>query len=97
MKPLLFLSTVLFAFSCTVKNPANFDLKSIQQKNPAISSIQNGILKITPNSENQSLTVCEGTDPELWKNAKYLVCEVWHENDFCGILNYDTGFMDICN
>lgn len=43
------------------------------------------------------MTVCEGSDPELWKNAKYLVCEVWHENDFSGILNYNIGFMDICN
>lgn len=73
---------VLFAISCTVKNPYNFDLKNIQEKNPEISSIQNEVLKIAPTSENQSLTVWEGNDPELWKNANYLVCEIWHENDF---------------
>lgn len=89
MKPFFFFLTILTAFSCSVKNPENFDLKNIQQINPEISAIQNNVLKITPTSENQSLTVWEGTDPELWKNANYLVCEIWHENDFSGILNIE--------
>ena len=89
MKPHLLLIAIVFAVSCSVKNPDNFELKTIQQKNPEISSIQNEILKIKPNSETQSLIVWEGTDPELWKNANYLVCEVWHENDFSGILNIE--------
>ncbi|HSM47035.1 MAG TPA: hypothetical protein VK872_04410, partial [Draconibacterium sp.] len=62
MKPLLLLLSVLFAVSCAVKNPANFDLKNIQEKNPEISAVQNEVLKITPTSENQSLTVWEGND-----------------------------------
>lgn len=89
MKPFLFVLAVLFAFSCAVKNPSNFDLKIIQEKNPEISAIQNEVLKITPNAENQSLTVWEGSDPELWKNANYLVCEIWHDNDFSAILNVE--------
>ena len=89
MKPLLLILAFVIAVSCAVKNPNNFDLKTIQQKNPEISSLENKILKVTPNSENQSLTVWEGTDPELWKNANYLVCEVYHENDFSGILNVE--------
>lgn len=89
MKPILFILTVLLTVSCSVKNPDNFDLKNIQQKNPEISAIQNDILKIKPTSENQSLTVWEGSDPELWKNANYLVCEIWHDNDFSAILNVE--------
>lgn len=89
MKPLLLMLTVLIAVSCAVKNPANFDLKSIQQKNPEISAIKNGVLKITPTSKNQSLTVWEGSNPELWNNAKYLVCEIWHDNDFSAVLNVE--------
>ena len=89
MKPLLLLLTVLFTVSCTVKNPNNFDLKNVQEKNPEISEFQDTVLKITPTSENQSLTVWEGNDPELWKNANYLVCEIWHENDFSAILNVE--------
>ncbi len=90
MKPFLLLLAVFVAASCAVKNPNNFDLKEIQEKNPDISVLQTGeVLKITPNSENQSLTIWEGLDPELWKNANYLVCEIWHENDFSGILNVE--------
>jgi hypothetical protein len=89
MKPILLILTVLFAVSCSVKNPNNFDLKNIQLKNPEISTIQNDVLKITPTAENQSLTIWEGSDPELWKNANYLVCEIWHDNDFSAILNVE--------
>ena len=89
MKPLLLFLAVLFIVSCTVKNPANFDLKNIQQKNPEISVIQNDILKIKPNSKNQNLIIWEGNDPELWKNANYLVCEIRHDNDYSGILNIE--------
>ncbi len=87
MKSLLLLFAIVCAVACTEKNPGNFDLKNIQEKNPEISAIQNEVLKVTPTSDNQSLTIWEGTDAELWKNANYLVCEVWHENDFSGILN----------
>ena len=90
MKPLLYLFAFLLTFSCTVKNPANFDLKNIQQKNPEISVLQESqVLKITPTSKNQSLTVWEGSNPELWNNAKYLVCEIWHDNDFSAVLNVE--------
>ena len=89
MKPLLLLFAFLFIISCTVKNPANFDLKNIQDKNPEISAIQNEVLKITPTSKSQSLTIWEGNDPELWKNANFLVCEIWHDNDFSAILNVE--------
>jgi len=88
MKPFLLILTILIAFSCSVKNPANFDLKNIQVKNPEICVLQNDVLKISPNNENQSLTVWEGNDPKIWKNANYLVCEIWHENDFSGIFKY---------
>jgi hypothetical protein len=89
MKPFLLLVAVFVAFSCAVKNPYNFDLKNIQEKNPEISVFQSDVLKISPNNENQSLTVWEGCDPERWKNANYIVCEIWHENDYSGILNIE--------
>ncbi|NCB07839.1 MAG: hypothetical protein EOM73_06720, partial [Bacteroidia bacterium] len=63
MKSMLFILTVILAFSCSVKNPDHFDLKNIQQKNPEISTIHNDVLKITPTSKNQSLTVWEGNNP----------------------------------
>ncbi len=90
MKPVQFLfAIILFAVSCTNKNPVNFDLKKIREKNPEISTLQNEVLKITPTSENQSLTVWEGSDPQMWKDANYLVCEIWHDNSFSAILNIE--------
>ncbi|MBN1987257.1 MAG: beta-galactosidase, partial [Prolixibacteraceae bacterium] len=31
----------------------------------------------------------EGTDPDLWNNARYLVCEIWHDNDFSAVINVE--------
>lgn len=64
-------------------------MKNVQEINPEISELQDMVLKITPTSENQSLTVWEGNNPELWKKANYLVCEIWHDNDYSGILNIE--------
>ncbi|MBN1987527.1 MAG: hypothetical protein JW761_14545, partial [Prolixibacteraceae bacterium] len=85
MKTNIAIVIVLFLFSCTTQNTPTFNLQQIQKKNPEISATQPGVgfdgevLKITPNNQNQSLTVWEGTDPDLWNNARYLVCEIWHD------------------
>jgi hypothetical protein len=58
MKPVLLLLAKIFAASCSVKNPDNFNLKEIQEKNPEISVLQSdndaqNILLIVPsNSKN---------------------------------------------
>lgn len=95
MKTNFALFFLLFLFSCTSEKPATFNLQKIQSKNATISNIQPGtgfesdVLKIIPNSSDQSLTIWEGSDPEMWKNAKYLVCEIWHENDFSAVMNVE--------
>ena len=89
MKPFFLILTILITVSCAVKNPNNFDLKIIQEKNPGISELQNKVLEVKPNSETQSLTIWEGSNPEMWKNANYLVCEIWHDNNYSGILNIE--------
>jgi hypothetical protein len=95
MKPVYLLFAVFVIISCTSQNPQSFNLEKIETNNNEISVLQTSavfnaeVLKITPTSENQSLTVWEGNDPELWKNANYLVCEIWHNNDFSGILNIE--------
>ena len=95
MKPTFLLLAILTFISCSTKNQFNFPLKNIQAENSEISKIQKGevfdgeILKITPNDQNQSLTIWEGSDQGMWKNANYLVCEIWHENNYSGILNIE--------
>ncbi|HSH20590.1 MAG TPA: beta-galactosidase [Draconibacterium sp.] len=91
---LLFLAALIVA-SCSTKSKHDFPIEKIQAENSKISILQpsnafNGeILKIKPIPESQSLIVWEGSDPEMWKNVNYLVCEVWHENDYSGILNIE--------
>lgn len=95
MKTNIAIGFVLFLFSCTVQNSPTFNLQQIQNNNSEISVIQPGVgfdgevLKITPNNRNQSLTIWEGTDPDLWRNARYLVCEIWHDNDFSAVMNVE--------
>jgi hypothetical protein len=95
MKTNIAIGFVLFLFSCTVQNSPTFNLQQIQNNNSEISVIQPGVgfdgevLKIIPNNRNQSLTIWEGTDPDLWRNARYLVCEIWHDNDFSAVMNVE--------
>ncbi|MCG6187311.1 glycoside hydrolase 5 family protein [Maribellus maritimus] len=95
MKTTIVIIIVLFLFSCATENSPTFDIQQIQKSNNQISVVENGVgfegnvLKITPTNDDQSLTIWEGTDPDLWKNAKYLICEIWHDNDFSAVLNVE--------
>ncbi|QGY44025.1 hypothetical protein GM418_10255 [Maribellus comscasis] len=95
MKTTIVIIIVLFLFSCATENSPTFDIQQIQKSNNEISVVENGVgfegnvLKITPTNDDQSLTIWEGTDPDLWKNAQYLVCEIWHDNDFSAVLNVE--------
>ena len=95
MKNLLFLLATIFAASCTNQNKNNLDLLNIQENNPEISEIspgtgfENEVLRIQPHSKNQRLVIWEGEDASVWEEANYLVCEVWHANDFSGVLNLE--------
>ncbi len=95
MKPFLLITTIFLIVSCSIKNPGNFEIQKIQKVNPEISALHAGqgfqgeVLKVKPIEGNQSLTVWEGNDPTLWKSAKYLVCEIWHDNDFSAVLNVE--------
>jgi hypothetical protein len=61
-------------------------------KSPALqkgTGFETEILKIKPTSENQSIVVWQGDDAAQWARARYLVCEIWHGNDFSAILNLE--------
>ena len=95
MKNTLSIFAVAFLMSCSFPSSEEFNLKKIQSKNPEISTFQNGtgfeqqVLQIKPSSENQSLVIWEGTNAEIWAEARYLVCEIWHPNDFSAVLNVE--------
>jgi len=89
------LITLFLLISCSEKAKEGFDLKKIQAKNPEISTVQQGedieieILRIKPNSKNQSLVIWENSNAVEWEKANYLVCEIWHKNDFSAVLNLE--------
>lgn len=95
MKPILNLCILILLFSCTLEKSSNIDLRNIQTKNSEISGLQTGtgfnseVLLIKPNNTNQSLTIWEGPDVSAWKDANYLVCEIWHNNNYSGVINLE--------
>ncbi|MBW6537555.1 MAG: hypothetical protein K0B11_21280, partial [Mariniphaga sp.] len=95
MKTILSIFAVAFLLSCSSPSSEEFSLKNMQSKNPEISTLQNGtgfeqqVLQIKPTAENQSLVVWEEKNPHIWTEAKYLVCEIWHPNDFSAVLNVE--------
>ncbi|SHJ18939.1 Beta-galactosidase [Tangfeifania diversioriginum] len=95
MKNLLLLLAIILVTSCTTTNKSNLDLLKIQESNPKISELSPGtvfekeVLKIQPHSESQNLVIWEGNDASIWEDANYLVCEIWHANDFSGVINLE--------
>ncbi|WP_372947262.1 hypothetical protein [Mariniphaga sp.] len=95
MKTILPIFAVVFLLSCSSPSQKDFSLKNIQSKNPEISSLQSGtgfeqqVLQIKPSANNQSLAIWEGKNAEIWTEANYLVCEIWHPNDFSAVLNVE--------
>jgi len=95
MKYLLFILATILASSCTVQDKNTLDLQKIQESNPEISEFspgtvfENEVLKIQPHKESQSLVIWEGDDASTWEDANYLVCEIWHPNEYSGVLNVE--------
>lgn len=95
------LFSLLFLFSCSDKQHIGFDLKKIHSNNKTISRIHAGeefegeVLHIKPTPIEQSLTIWVGEDARLWENAKYLVCEIWHKNEYSAVLNLEFYRKDL--
>ena len=102
---IILLSGLLVAtfVSCLKKSEEIFLLELIQEKNNKISEIIksnefNGeALQIKPTSEKQSLIIWEGTKTLAWEKANYLVCEIWHKNEYAAILNLEFYKNEMAN
>ncbi len=98
MKPTtLFILIYLFCFqsSPSAQNIEEFDLIQIQSQNEDICKIEQGegfdsqTLKINPTNHQQGLTIWKAKDASDWENANYLVCEIWHKNEYSAVLNLE--------
>jgi hypothetical protein len=82
-------------FSYSSPSQKEFNLKNMQVKNPEISALQNGkgfeqhVLQIKPSANNQSLVIWEAENENIWADSRYLVCKIWHSNDFSAVLNVE--------
>lgn len=83
----------IFLLSCGGNQSGKpFSLKEIEKRNTSIAAIANGqgfagnILKVTPTQDHRNLIIWQEGDGGDWQNARYLVCEVWHNSDFAGIV-----------
>ena len=95
MKHLICVFFILIFISCTSEKSSQFSLQKIQSGNREISSLQKGtgfedeVLKVVPDSAEQSLVIWQGKNAGIWKDAKYLVCEIWHQNEYSAVINIE--------
>lgn len=82
----------------------SFDLKTIASRNAntklisASSFFEKRVLKIIPEKNNTGVVIWEKGDKNDWNNGKYLVFEVYGDNEYSGIINIEffkeTGESD---
>jgi hypothetical protein len=95
MKQLIYFSIFIHLISCSNSKNKEFELQNIQSLNPTISAILAGegfnkeTLQIRPDLKTQSILIWEGSNASEWADANYLVCEIWHKNDYSAILNLE--------
>jgi len=94
----LFTWLVLIVFSCSnlpEKSGQVLDIKKISKRNPDITTVSRGtgfdqsVLKVIPTAENTRVTIWESGDPGNWADAKYLILEIFGENDYSGVINIE--------
>lgn len=47
------------------------------------------VLRFSPGSQEDALTICDKSNPVNWSSAAYLVCDLYHENNYNLILYFD--------
>jgi len=94
----LFTWLVLIVISCSnlpEKSGQVLDIKKISKRNPDITTVSRGtgfdqsVLKVIPTAENTRVTIWESGDPGNWADAKYLILEIFGENDYSGVINIE--------
>ncbi len=74
---------------------SRFDLEKIAERNPRIASLVPGegfdreVLRVSPDSAAQRITIWEKGDPGDWSQANYLVIEMYGANDYSGRISIE--------
>ena len=96
MKNLLINTFILFTvvyLSVSCKQPEDheifsFNLKKVSQQN-SISAISDTGLTVTVKEGANQLVLTDGSESIDWGKAKYLVCDLYHENNYSAIIYID--------
>ena len=90
------LSLTAFLFSCTTKdNGGDFSLEKIAKNNSGIAVLaatnvfDGKTLHISPEGGNKGLVIWEKTKAQEALSGKYLVFEVFGDNEFSGVINIE--------
>ncbi len=83
-----------FLFLCLIPETQgqNFDLNKILKNNPLLvtsgkgEGFQQQVLKIKPTEGNKNLIIWKKDNGSDIKNNKYLICEIWHNSSFAGVI-----------
>ena len=94
---LFVLATLISACSQPVALPGavyNFDLKEIVQQNDITAMAKSKVftakvLNVSVKEGKNQVVITDGSKAIDWQKAKYLVCDLWHENNFSAIVFID--------
>ncbi len=73
----------------------DFDLKSAMERSGRCCEMAENpvwageVIKDRPQSDRDAVIVWQAGDPGDWERARYLVCELWHENDYSAVVNLE--------
>jgi hypothetical protein len=93
---ILFFLFVTLSFKPTEEDKIqNFDLKKIVEENTNCkfitneNNIEDQQIEVTPENNNTGVVIWQKGDEQDWSNGKYLVIEIYDENDFSGVINIE--------
>lgn len=95
MKTILAVLLMLFISPWGRGQKNNLSLKDIQAINPEITSLTEGlgfdsqVLHVKPGAGEQTVVVWQDENAQQWTRARYLVCELWHSNDYSAVVNLE--------
>lgn len=94
--PILFLFFITFSCSQTEKDKnQSFELKRIAGENSNCTFVSkvdgrdNPFIKVTPSKDSTSVVIWNKGDKQDWSKGKYLVFEIFGENNYSGVINIE--------
>jgi len=99
LKSFILFTLIILLISCKQKSSIpgivySFKLDEIQAGNDIArltrkEGLKTNVLSVSVSENENRVFISDGSQPVDWANASYLVCDVYHENDFSAIVYID--------